>query len=44
MGQLNRLLTCLVTVMRGYLGTYSVCVEPSGPPWSLVYELYDGRL
>jgi hypothetical protein len=32
MGHLNRLLTCIVTVMIGYLGTYLAYVEPSGPP------------
>ena len=42
MGQLNLLLTCIVIVMMGYLGTHSAYVEPSGLPWSLVYELYDG--
>jgi hypothetical protein len=30
MGHLNLLLTCIVTVMTGYLGTYSAYVEPSG--------------
>jgi hypothetical protein len=30
MGQLNRLLTCIVTALVGYLGTYSAYVEPSG--------------
>jgi hypothetical protein len=32
MGHLNRLLTCIVTVMAGYLGTYSAYVERSGLP------------
>jgi hypothetical protein len=27
MGQLNLALTCIVTVMTGYLGTYSACAE-----------------
>ena len=44
MGHFNLLLTCIVTVMTGYLGTYSACVEPSGLPWSLDYEPYDVRL
>lgn len=35
MGQLNRVLTCVVAVMAGYLGTYSAYVERSGLPWSL---------
>ena len=38
MGQLNRLLTCIVTVMAAYLGTYWAYVERSGLPWSLGYE------
>jgi len=29
-GQLNLLLTCIVAVMTGYLGTYSAYIEPSG--------------
>ena len=29
MGQLNCLLTCVVTVIAGYLGTYSAYVERS---------------
>ena len=44
MGQLNRLLTWVVTVMAGYLGTYSAYVEWSGLPWSLGYKPYDVRL
>jgi hypothetical protein len=40
MGQLKRLLTCVVTVMAGYFGTYSAYVERSGLPWSLGYEQY----
>jgi hypothetical protein len=32
MGQLNLPLTCVVTVIMGYLGTYSAYVEPSGLP------------
>jgi hypothetical protein len=35
MEHLNRLLTCVVTVMAGYSGTYSAYVERSGLPWSL---------
>jgi hypothetical protein len=31
-GQLNLPLTCVVTVIMGYLGTYSAYVEPSGLP------------
>ena len=38
MGHLNLLLTCIVTVMTCYLGTYSAYGEPSGLPWSLDYE------
>ena len=30
MGQLNRLLTCMVTALIGYLGTHSAYVEPGG--------------
>jgi hypothetical protein len=37
MGQLNLLLTCIVTVMTGYLGTHSAYAEPSGLPWSPDY-------
>ena len=40
MGHLNLLLTCSVTVMTGYLSTYSAYVEPSSLPWSLDYEQY----
>ena len=35
MGILNRLLTCIVTVTAGYLGTYSTYVERSGLPCPL---------
>jgi hypothetical protein len=35
MEHLNLQLTCTVTVMAGYLGTYSAYVEPCGLPWSL---------
>jgi hypothetical protein len=44
MGHLNLLLTCIVTVMTGYLGTYSAYVEPRGLPWSLDYGPYEARL
>ena len=40
MGQLNRLLTCVVTVMAACFGTYSAYVERSSLPWSLGYEQY----
>jgi len=35
MGKINRVLTCVVAVMAGYLGTYSVYMERSGLPWPL---------
>jgi hypothetical protein len=38
MGHLNIPLTCIVTFMTGYLGTYPAYVETGGPPWSLHYE------
>ena len=43
MEHFNLQLTCTVTVMAGYLGTYSAYVEPGGLPWSLGYEQYYRR-
>jgi hypothetical protein len=42
MEHLKLQLTCTVTVMAGYPGTYSAA-EPSGLPWSLGYEQYYRR-
>jgi hypothetical protein len=41
MGQLNRLLNCVVSVMASCLGTHSTYVKRSDLPWSLGYGSED---
>jgi hypothetical protein len=41
MGQLNRLLTCVVAFAASYLGAYSAYAGRNGLPWSLGYEASD---